>query len=187
LRNLQGTLQEVDAALAAREVAERARRMLGLVRELQPLTTYLAVARANLSDGHPWSQRADAARTDLLNEVRRHGRGEATISPIDLTRALETLKADYIAAYAELHRRLVLGPDQDDRRTRLYRDPRLAALNALSAIGLLNGHELQAWKSAIQELPRCRTFHEGVITDRPTCTYCHLPLCRVSAAGHARP
>ena len=73
----------------------------------------------------------------------------------------------------------------DDRRTRLYRDPRLAALDALSAVDLLNRQELQAWKSAVQGLPTCRTFHEGVITDQPTCPYCHLRPSQYASAANA--
>jgi hypothetical protein len=148
-----------------------------MVSQIQPLTTYLAEAQANLSPNHPWSERAAAARQALLEDVRRFGRGEDKVRSTHFsapTRELEALKADYVTAYAELHRQLVLGPQADDRRQRLYSDPRLAALNALAGIELLHGTELEMWKDAITELKPCREFHEGAIADTPTCPFCHL-------------
>jgi len=174
LRNLRLTISEVTDALADQTVVNRAEQLSHLVDRIQPLTTYLAEAQANLADSHPWSERAAAARQALLDDMRRLGRGEETRSGPALARELETLKSDYVAAYAELHRQLVLGPQADDRRQRLYNDPRLAALNELSAIDLLSSPELELWKQALSALPTCRDFHEGAIADTPTCPSCHL-------------
>ena len=174
LRNLRLTVEQITDALDDRKVAKRAEQLLDLVGQIQPVTAYLAEAQANLPDDHPWSQRATDTRRTVLDEVRRLGRGEESRGGPALTRELEALKADYVAAYAELHRQLVLGPQADDRRQRLYNDSRLAALNTLSAIDLLNRAELEGWKEALLRLPTCREFHEGVIADTPTCPYCHL-------------
>ena len=184
LRNLRLTISEVTDALADQTVVNRAEQLSALVDRIQPLTTYLAEAQANLPVSHPWSERAAAARQSLLDDVRRLGRGEKArtgpaLAPCNnyytgLARELETLKSDYITAYAKLHRQLVLGPQADDRRQRLYNDPRLAALNELSTIDLLSGPELELWKQALSALPTCREFHEGIIADTPTCPSCHL-------------
>jgi len=104
---------------------------------------------------------------------------------MELTRELEGLKADYVAAYAEQHRRLVLGPQADESRQRLYKDRRLRALNALSAIDLLNKAELEGWKEALSALPTCREFHEGAIADTPTCPSCHLRPAQRQHIGQA--
>jgi hypothetical protein len=179
LRNLRLTLQQVMDALDDQKVLERGEGLLDLVNQLQPLTAYLAEAQASLPEAHPWSERAAAARQALLDDVRRLGNGEvhsahAGALTSRLLRELEMLKADYVTAYAELHRGLVLGPQADDRRQRLYDDPRLAALNALSGIELLPVAELEGWKGAITGLQSCRGFHEGAIADTPTCPFCHL-------------
>jgi len=198
LRNLRLTASQVTDAFGDRQVVQRAEQLLGLVGRLQPLTAYLAEAQANLPPDHPWSERAAAARQALLDDVRRFGRGEQRreesvaehrreqpaehrreqpvlgapfAAPL---RELEALKAEYVAAYAALHRQLVLGPQADDRRQRLYSDPRLAALNALAEVELLPRAELEAWKDAITGIQPCREFHEGAIADTPTCPFCHL-------------
>ena len=59
------------------------------------------------------------------------------------------------------------------------------ALDALSAIDLLNRQELEAWKRAAQGLPTCRSFHEGAIADEPTCPFCHLRPSQRVGAGNA--
>jgi len=174
LRNLRLTVGQVTEALDDQTVVKRAEQLLDLVSRIQPLTAYLAEAQANLPADHPWSERAAAARQALLEDVRRLGKGEEARDGPALTRELEALKADYVTAYSELHRQLVLGPRADDRRQRLYNDPRLAALNLLSAIDLLSSPELEAWKQALSALPTCREFHEGAIADTPTCPSCHL-------------
>jgi hypothetical protein len=177
LRNLRLTVAEVQDALDQQAVVERVAQLLALVNRIQPLTAYLAEAQANLSDDHPWSERAAAMRQALIDDVRRFGGGDADIDPrhfTALSRDLEALKADYVAAYAAQHRRLTLGPQADDRRQRLYDDARLAALNELAAIDLLGGSELETWKHAMTALPTCREFHESAIDDTPTCPFCHL-------------
>src|SRR5205085_388636 len=95
-----------------------------------------------------WSERAAERQRTLLDDVRRLGRGEPTRDGAALARELEALKADYSAAYAAEHGRLALGPADDDRRARLYRDARLAALDGLAPIELLPGAELRTWKQA---------------------------------------
>ncbi|MFH1907109.1 MAG: DUF6079 family protein, partial [Chloroflexota bacterium] len=105
-----------------------------------------------------------------------------------LTRELEKLKADYITAYTELHRQLVLGSKADDQRKKLYSDVRLKALEGLSEIELLNaggGSELSVWKQAVQRLPTCREFHEGMLTDSPTCRSCNFRPAQTSLVLNA--
>lgn len=185
LRNLSLNANDIHDALEAKDVAARAQSLLDLVDQLQPLTSYLSEAQANLPEGHAWSQRAAAVHAELLDEVRRHGRGESQRSAQTLRQELETLKKGYVAAYAEEHRRLVLGPDADARRERLYQDARLEALNTLSRVTVLNEQELTAWKREIQSLPTCRGFHEGMLGETPTCRYCGLRPAQRPSAGNA--
>jgi hypothetical protein len=69
---------------------------------------------------------------------------------------------------------LALGPQADQRRARLYDDSRFKALKALGEIDLLPLAELEGWEHAITGMPACPQFHEGAISDTPTCPYCHL-------------
>jgi len=176
LRNLRLPVGEINDALADRKAVQRAEKLLNLVNGLQELTAYLAVAQTNLPEDHPWSQQAAAARTNLLEDVRRLGKGDPARTELDIRRELEELKRAYIRAYAERHRALVLGPQADEHRQRLYRAPQWGALKTLAGVDLLRltADELTAWEQAITNLPICREFHEGVLADTPTCPFCNL-------------
>jgi len=167
LRNLKLGLTDVHYAKEDRQTADRAEQLLGLVNQMQPLTTYLAEAQASLPADHAWVERAAAARQHLINSVRTLGKGEKAPSPGNLLRELESLKADYIKEYARLHRQMVLNAEGDGRRKQLYDDPRLQALNQLAAIDLLSEAELRGWKEAIGHVPVSLDFHEGVLADSP--------------------
>jgi hypothetical protein len=180
LRNLRMPLGEIQASLEDGQVVQRAADLLDWIAQLQPFTTYLAEAQANLPADHAWSTRASDVRHALLIELRHMGRGEEAVadafkrSATSLLRQLEQLKRDYIAAYADLHRHMRLGPAADRRREQCYRDPRYTALKTLAQIDMLEPSELEAWERAISALIPCPDFYEGVIQETPTCPHCDL-------------
>ena len=186
LRNLRMDAAEINDALDGRAVLARAEKLLALVERIQPLTAYLGEAEANLPVDHPWPARAVEARRAVLETVRRMGKGEIEVEGQGTLRDLEALKADYVVAYAELHRQVVLGQDADRRRQGLYDDARLGALKQLVQVELLgpNQVELDGWIQAVTGLRACTEFHEGLLTDTPLCT-CGLRPAHVRREGAA--
>lgn len=175
LRNFRMSRQEVEAALEDRKSIHRIEELVKLVADIQPLTTYLVGAQANLAPDNPWSKQATIIRHSVIDSVRSFGGGEdCTISTQALLKEVESLKQDYIKVYSEFHRELILGTAEDDKRRKLYDDPRLKALDTLNKLDLTSGPELETWKDWLTELITCREFHEGVIIDNPTCPYCNL-------------
>lgn len=172
LRNLRLTALQIRDGLAGREALQRVDALLHLVERLQPLTAYLAEAQANVADDDPWGQQAAAAQQRLLNELRRAAQGETAVDPAALLRELQTLKANYIAAYAQAHRHSVLGPNEDAQRREMMTGERWQALKALVTIDLLaaNKPEMDGWAQAVTNLRVCTDFHEGLLEDSPTCT-----------------
>lgn len=168
LHNLNLAPVEIKDAGDGRQILDRAEALLKLVDRIQPLTTYLVEAQVNFPEDHPWSERATMARNRLVNRIRHLGRGEEMQGERALVQELEQLKSDYIVEYARLHQQMVLGPDGDARRTRLYHDRRYKALKALADIDLLNETELQTWERTINNLRTDPGFHEGVLQDNPT-------------------
>ena len=188
LRNLKFGPTDIKDGLADHERVERAAELVESVSQIQPLTAYLAEAKANLPPDHPWVERAEAQRKALLDDLRRLAKGEKQVKSNVLTRELEKLKTDYITEYSELHRQLTLGPKADDKRRKLYDDQRLKALEVLVEIDLLSaggGSELSAWKKEIQRMQTCREFHEGLLKDSPTCPSCGLRPILQNAAVNA--
>jgi hypothetical protein len=174
LRNLQLGEAAIGAALTARRGALRTQQLLDLIAQLQPAAAYLAEAQANLPLEHAWVQASQAARSDLLNSLRRTAKGQETFDLPNWQRRLAELRRQYQQVYADLHRRFVLGPAEDDRRVRIMQDRRVAQLKALAAIDILHSAGLEGWRSAISAITTCRQFHEGLLEDGPTCPHCHF-------------
>ncbi|MFA5837328.1 MAG: DUF6079 family protein [Bellilinea sp.] len=175
LRNLRYTPVQIQEYLEFREVVQRARQLLDAINQLQPFTTYLVEAQANLPEDHAWTQRARQVQKQTLDSIRRFGKGRETFDQQASMRELMNLKQEYVAVYSDLHRKNVLTASGDDLRQRLYHDARFESMHALSGIELLTrSGDFEFWKQQLTGLLSCREFHEGAIADSPTCPYCHL-------------
>lgn len=186
LRNLRYTPGQIQENLEYRLTVQRARQLLDAVNQIQPYTTYLAEAQANLPEDHEWTQHARQIQKNTLDSIRRFGKGSAAFDQQAILRELTKLKQDYIKIYSDLHRKSVLTASGDDLRQRLYRDSRFESMRTLSAIELLTrSGDFEFWKQQLTGLVSCREFHEGVLTDSPTCPYCHLRPAQLRMAVHS--
>jgi hypothetical protein len=175
LRNLRYTPAQIQEYLEFRKVVQRARQLLDAINQLQPFTTYLVEAQANLPDEAVWTQRARQVQKQTLDSIRRFGKGNESFDQQAALRELTNLKQEYISVYSDLHRKTVLTASGDDLRQRMYRDSRFESMRALSGIELLTrSGDFEIWKQQLTGLLSCREFHEGAIADSPTCPYCHL-------------
>lgn len=175
LRNLRLTPSEIQEYLEHRNIVKRVRQMLEYINQLQPNTTYLAEAQANLPEDHAWTQQALQVQKNTLDSIRRFGKGSASFDQQTTLRELANLKQEYIAVYSDLHRKTVLTASGDDLRQHLYRDARFESMRELSGIELLTrSGDFEFWKQQLTGLVSCREFHEGVLADSPTCPFCHL-------------
>ena len=186
LRNLRYTPGQIQENLEYRLTVQRARQLLDAVNQIQPYTTYLAEAQANLPEDHEWTQHARQTQKNTLDSIRRFGKGNAALDLQALIRELTHLKQEYITIYSDLHRKSVLTASGDDLRQRFYRDARFESMRALSAIELLTrSGDFEFWKQQLTGLVSCREFHEGVLTDSPTCPYCHLRPAQLRTAANS--
>ena len=175
LRNLKISPADLADLSDWRATLQRAEALLEAINALRPLTDYLSTAEAYLPGNHPWHEQAEEVRMRTLNMLRRLARGEVQPSQtIALQRDLEDIKQRYVTAYADLHRKLVLGPSDDEYRRKLYDDPRYETLKTLVSVDLLreSADLLEFWETAISDLRVCTQFHEAVLRDRPFCPHC---------------
>ena len=186
LRNLRYIPGQIQENLEYRLTVLRARQLLDAINQIQPYTTYLAEAQANLPEDHEWTQHARQVQKNTLDSIRRFGKGNTAFDQQAVLRELTKLKQDYIKIYSDLHRKSVLTASGDDLRQRLYRDARFESMRALSAIELLTrSGDFEFWKQQLTGLVSCREFHEGVLTDSPTCPYCHLRPAQLRTAANS--
>ena len=186
LRNLRYTPGQIQENLEYRLTVQRARQLLDAVNQIQPYTTYLAEAQANLPEDHEWTQHARQVQKNTLDSIRRFGKGNTAFDQQAVLRELTKLKQDYIKIYSDMHRKSVLTASGDDLRQRLYRDARFESMRSLSAIELLTrSGDFEFWKQQLTGLVSCREFHEGVLSDSPTCPYCHLRPAQLHTAANS--
>jgi hypothetical protein len=186
LRNLRYTPEQIQESLDYREIVQRSRQLLDAVNQIQPYTTYLAEAQANLPTDHKWTLRAHQVQKSTVDSIRRFGKGDTAFDQQAVLRELTTLKQEYITIYSDFHREAVLTAEGDDLRQRLYRDARFESMRELSTIELLaRNSDFESLKQQLTGLVSCREFHEGVLTDSPTCSYCHLRPSQPHTAGNA--
>lgn len=186
LRNLRYTPVQIQEYLEFREVVQRARQLLDAISQLQPFTTYLVEAQANLPDEAAWTQRSRQVQKQTLDSIRRFGKGKEIFDQQAALRELMNLKQEYVSVYSDLHRKAVLTAGGDDLRQRLYHDARFESMHALSGIELLTrSGDFEIWKQQLTGLLSCREFHEGAIADSPTCPYCHLRPAQYRGAANS--
>jgi len=172
LRNLRLKTSEIQDALQGRQSLVRVDGLIKAVERLQPLTSYLAEAQANLPDDHEWVLSAGKMQQAVINQLRLASKGEKATVAQTLQRELQVLKQSYIETYANAHRMNVLTAVNDEQRREMMRGERWLALKALSRVDLLaaNKAEMDGWATAVSRLRVCHAFHEGMLADSPTCS-----------------
>jgi hypothetical protein len=185
LRHLRVQPQDVADGAAGRAMAGRMSDLLRLLDQFQEPAAYLADAAPHLPEGHPLRGELIRAREALLEDLRRMGRAEAPVQPGTWASQLDALRERYVQAYAEEHRRLVLGPRADERRQRITRGEALGLVRALDQLRILPSHDLRAWQRDLQALRACPEFHEGVLANDPLCPHCRLSPANATGAGNA--
>lgn len=174
LRNLPLSTTDADIVLSDRAKALRTQYVIEVITQLQPLTGYLSEAAAVLPTDHEWVKQAGETRESLLADVRRLAKGKGRVDLVDWRKRLDDLRRAYITIYTDLHTASVLGPADDERRSRLMRGPQVEQLKALSDVDILNKLEFQRWGRTILDIPTCRDFHAGLLEDSPVCPRCNF-------------
>lgn len=149
---------------------------------LQPLTAYLREAASILPENSKLAgdiQVAQEQHLAILHDSRARRQAQ-TIAR--LRQELETLKADYIEFYMELHSRSRLDAEQDRSKVRLIRDPRFKQLRVLSKqVPLLPQSKLDTWERDTGAIVSCWRLIPSDLKYEPVCPYCHFRPVRAGS------
>jgi hypothetical protein len=146
--------------------------LAGLLQQTGALTSYLGKAEALLDAGHSWQDEVRTARADLTGKLSspKH-RGETDFKR-HLIHTLGQLKAKYQDAYLVAHQRARLGANDDKRKAKLTKDPRLAQLQKLAGVEMMPTQQLRDFENRLFALKTC--FHLGRpdLEADPLCPHC---------------
>ncbi|MBA4157055.1 MAG: ATP-binding protein [Gemmatimonadetes bacterium] len=172
LKNLRVSADESAAQKPALDRLEEINALQALTTDLSPTATYLAQAAVILPPDHPWVSRARDLEKQVLARVTDAAQRSQPQFRTQVLQELESLKADYVQAYAALHPRARLGVGESRRRTELLNDPRLRKLNALATIQLTSEARLREIQEQLGKLQECSSLTEQELLASPFCSRC---------------
>lgn len=161
--------QEEGLALV-REVDE----LSELVAQVGPEASYLSTAEAVLPTGHPWLDKVEQAKTELLPKARSPKHRADSRFHRELAQTLQKLKADYQDAYLELHKRAHLDAKSDKQKASLGKDPRLKQLQKLDTVEMMPHQQLQRFQDRLFGLKTCYSLSRQDLETSASCP--HVPF-----------
>ncbi len=173
LKNLRLTAEEIAAQATARQLQAELDGFANLVKDLQPLTGYLATAQAVLPTDHPFRAMVQNIQNAQLATLRDPQRRNAPGLRTQLLAELTRLKQEYATAYLALHRDARLSATQDDAKKRLGDDRRLKQLRVLAHISLLPRAQLDTFQADMGRLVPCFGLSADDLRDGPVCPRCN--------------
>ena len=177
LRNFRYSAGEVEGQAAGRALVGDLEALADVVAAIQPLTSYLDVARAVLPADHPWSKKVEDIKDEQVAQLRDPENWRRHTLRAALTGTLENLKSEYVEIYLDLHRQARLNAAEDDRKKRLMKDPRRGRLTALAAIDFLPVENLSKWQRRLANLQPCYAVGASELQEHPRCPHCgYRPL-----------
>ncbi|NLF19646.1 MAG: ATP-binding protein, partial [Lentisphaerae bacterium] len=172
LKNLRCTAQEVEGHGKALVALDGIDAMREFVMDHGPVASWLATAESVLPDSHDWIDRMRAARTDIIEALKKTDATTLPTQSQSVGSALRGLKRDYITVYIGLHAKSRLGVSEDKRKAALLSDMRLQTLLKLAGIDLMPRQQLTEFQNRLAGLRRCFALTEQELDATPVCPHC---------------
>ena len=149
-----------NAAIASHqerfELVKAVDELVTLVRQLDPVTSYLGTAEAVLPADHAWLGGVKSAQGELLAKVAspKH-RADLSFQRCARTASRRAEDAGYEDAYLELHGRARLGATAEKKKGELQKDSRLMQLRKLASVEMMPTQQLADFENRLHALRSC--------------------------------
>ncbi len=140
----------------------------------EPVAGWLSTAESVLPTEHDWVDRMQAARSDVLEAIKKEGAEFLGKQSQQLGATLRSLKKDFITEYIRLHTRARLGVSVDRRKDALMNDERQTVMKKLAGIDLMPRQQLTDFQHRLAELKSCFGLTEDELEQAPVCPHCHF-------------
>ena len=165
-----------SAAIASQqeriELVRAVDELVELVRQLDPVTSYLGTAEAVLPADHVWLGGVKTTQGEVLAKVASPKHRADPSFQRTLGQRLAELKAQYQDAYLELHGRARLGASADKKKGELQKDTRLAQLRKLAGVEMMPTQQLTDFENRLLALRSCWSLTKQDLDTRPLCPHC---------------
>lgn len=165
-----------SAAIASQqerfELVRAVDELVELVRQLDPVTSYLSTAEAVLPADHAWLGGVKTTQGEVLAKVASPKHRADPSFQRALGQRLAELKAQYQDAYLDLHGRARLGATADKKKGELQKDARLAQLRKLAGVEMMPTQQLTDLENRLLALRSCWSLTKQDLDSRPLCPHC---------------
>jgi hypothetical protein len=177
LKNLKYSADEINARANDKAAVADIEELASIVTAIQPLTGYLATARALLPGDNPLVEKIRKTQDVQLALLRDPQKRKQAQLRATLVGELESLKREYIKAYIELHKRARLSLAEDQKKSKLGSDARFERLKVLAKIEFMPTQQLRDFQTAYSALRTCQAIGETDLANKPLCPHCaYRPL-----------
>ena len=172
LKNFPHPVAAVQAQRSALALVSEVQELQQLVQQVGPVTSYLGKAEAVLETAHPWAEQMRERRGELLAKIASPKHRADGAFQRNLGQALAELKAAYQDGYLDDHGKQRLGANDDQRKARLTKDPRIKQLQQLRAIEMVPAQQLQDFENQVYGLKTCFSLTKQDLDADPICSHC---------------
>jgi len=172
LKNLKYEADEIKVQRAVFDKLKEIQELEAFTREIAQFTQYLSMAEGYLPEADPWALKSKDLREQLLKDVRKPEKRASAKFKSGVIEKLKGLKGEYASAYMVLHKKARLNHSQDQVKSELAREYRVAQLQRLTAIDLLNRQQLIGFQDRLGKLKTCFGLTERDLDADPKCPHC---------------
>jgi len=174
LKNLKHDADEIKAHRAVFDRLKEIQDLEAFTLEIGQYTQYLSMAEGYLPDDDPWAKKSRSLREQLLKDIRKPDKRTSTRFKKTTVEKLNALKSEYAAAYMTLHKKARLNHSQDQSKSEIAKDYRVAQMQKLTAIDLLNRQQLIELQDRLGRLKTCFGLTERELDADPKCPHCNF-------------
>ena len=176
LKNFRYDAQEVSQYKDGFKALKEIESLQELVRNLDPLVSYLSEGMRVMPEDHEWVKQAAETKERVLGQVFSIVRDQSGTNDqrLQLRQELVQLKKSYVQTYLTLHTRARLGVNEDRRKRNLLNDKRLKTLRDLTSIELMPVSQLREFEDRLAALKSCFALTEQELSETPVCPHCNF-------------
>ena len=173
LKNFRYAIKDVKKQQAGFDAIKKMDTLDKLIRDLNPLVSYLSEAGAMLPAANPWRNEMKKEKERLSSQLINSEKQLDMEFRHEMKRDLSRLKSGYIDEYLKLHEHARLGVNEDGVKKGLLKDPRLKRLNSLASLSIMPKRSLTEFQNQIIEIKTCFDLTRDDLEGSPIC-HCHF-------------
>lgn len=168
LKNFKYSVDEVKSYAESLELVAQLNKLKKRSEEVSKAANYIVNAQYHLPSNHEWQNQAESAIENLLHALKQ---GEEIQTEL---KEVQRLKTEYVSIYMKIHASVRLNATDDNKKQKLFNDPRYTALRQLTTIDILSSQQLEQWQERINELQPCWRLTKEELEHSPICPHCKL-------------